>query len=255
VVTESYGGFAYAYDQSLGRTFFAAVRRVLDDVLYKYPSRAKTHLDVACGTGLVLEHMEQKHGFRSVGIDASLPMLGIARNRVAAPPHLIACDLRALAVRRRFARITCLYDSLNHMLTRDDLVAAFQAVRGVMDANSLFFFDMNHPDVYPAVWAMRDPYVSSGKDHHLEIATKYRRRERRGYGRVTGWAKLPNGERVDIRETHEQFAWKQSEIEACLAAARLGVVEVIDFDPFEEIQELDTEGVKMFFVCNALGKL
>jgi SAM-dependent methyltransferase len=246
---ESYGGFANAYDQSLGRSFFSSVRRVLDDVLYKYPTRAKSHLDVACGTGLVLEHMEKTHGFRSVGIDASLPMLAIARKRAK---HVIACDLRALAVRKRFARITCLYDSLNHMLTRDDLFAAFHAVRGVMDANSLFFFDMNHPDIYPAVWGSRDPYVSSGKDHHLEIATKYRRRERRAYGRVTGWAKLPNGERVNIRETHEQFAWKQSEIETCLTAARLGVVEVIDFDPFEEIQALDTEGVKMFFVCNAL---
>ncbi|HEX7192045.1 MAG TPA: hypothetical protein VF381_10805, partial [Thermoanaerobaculia bacterium] len=157
-----------------------------------------------------------------------------------------------LPVRKKFARVTCLYDSLNHMLTRDDLVAAFRAIRGVMAPDALFFFDMNHPDIYPAVWGMREPYVSSGKDHHLEIATKYRRRERRGYGRVTGWAQLPDGKRIKIRETHEQFAWKQSEIEAALAAARLRVVEVIDFDPFQEIQALDTEGVKMFFVCNAL---
>jgi hypothetical protein len=111
---------------------------------------------------------------------------------------------------------------------------------------------MNHPDIYPAVWGMREPYVSTGKDHHLEIATKYRRGERRGYGRVSGWAQLPDGERVKIRETHEQFAWKQSEIESALTTARLGVIEVIDFDPFQEIQALDTDGVKMFFVCNAL---
>jgi SAM-dependent methyltransferase len=248
-VNESYGAFAYAYDQSLGRSFFSAVRRVLDDVVYKYPSRGKTHLDVACGTGFVLEHMQKKHGFRSTGIDASLSMLAIARKRAK---RLIACDLRALPVRGKFARVTCLYDSLNHMLTREDLLTAFQAIRGVMSADSLFFFDMNHPDIYPAVWGMREPYVSTGTDHHLEIATKYRRRERRGYGRVTGWARLPDGERVNIRETHEQFAWKQSEIEATLAAARLGVVEVIDFDPFQEIQSLDTEGVKMFFVCKAL---
>jgi SAM-dependent methyltransferase len=250
-VSDSYGAFAYAYDQSLGRNFFSAVRRVLDDVLYKYPARSKSHLDVACGTGLALEHMRKEHGFRSTGVDASLPMLAIAQKRVAVP-HLIACDLRALAIHKCFARITCLYDSLNHMLTRDDLIAAFKAVRGVMDASSLFLFDMNHPDIYPAVWGSREPYVSSGNDHHLEIATRYRRRERRGFGRVTGWAKLPGGERVNIRETHEQFAWKRTEIEAALAAARLGVVEVIDFDPFEEIQNLEAEGVKMFFVCNAL---
>jgi dTDP-3-amino-3,6-dideoxy-alpha-D-glucopyranose N,N-dimethyltransferase/dTDP-3-amino-3,4,6-trideoxy-alpha-D-glucopyranose N,N-dimethyltransferase/N-methyltransferase len=245
---DSYGAFAYAYDQSLGQSFFSAVRRVLDDVLYKYPSRAKTLLDVACGTGLALEHLG-KHGFRSIGVDASLSMLSIARRRSA---RLIACDLRALPLRRKFARITCLYDSLNHMLTRDDLVAAFASLRGVMDAGSLLLFDMNHPDIYPAVWGMRDPYVSSGKHHHLEIATTYRRRARRGYGRVTGWATLPDGERVKICESHEQFAWNRAEIEEALAAARLSVVEVIDFDPFEEIGELKTRGVKMFFVCRVL---
>jgi SAM-dependent methyltransferase len=247
-VSESYGAFAYAYDQSLGRSFFAAVRRVLDDVLYKYPTRGKTHLDVACGTGLAVEHLA-KHGFDSIGIDASLSMLSIARRRV---PHLIACDLRALPLRRKFARITCLYDSLNHMLTRDDLVAAFASMRTAMASNSLLLFDMNHPDIYPAVWGMRDPYVSTGRDHHLEIATKYRKRERRGFGRVTGWARLPDGERVNIRESHEQFAWTRSEIEEALAAAKLRPVEVIDFDPFQEQQSMDVEGVKMFFVCAAL---
>ena len=248
-MSESYGAFAYAYDQSLGCSFFSAVRRVLDDVLYKYPTRAKSHLDVACGTGLVLEHM-QKHGFRSIGVDASLSMLAIGRRR----GRVVAADLRQLPLRKTFARITCLYDSLNHMLTRDELVAAFTPKRGVMDHSSLLLFDLNHPDIYPAVWGTRDPYVSSGKDHHLEIATKYRRRERRGYGRVSGWARLPGGERVEIRESHEQFAWKQAEIENALDAARLRVVEMIDFDPFQEIEALETGGVKMFFVCAALQK-
>jgi SAM-dependent methyltransferase len=244
---ESYGAFAWAYDQALGRTFFAAVKRVLDDAMEKYPSRAKTHLDVACGTGLAVEYF-RKRGFRSVGVDASLPMLDLARARDA---RVVAGDYRALPLRRNFARITCLYDSLNHMQTEEDLVAAFASVRGVMDAASLFLFDMNHPDVYPAVWGLREPYVSTGADHHLEIATRYRRRERRGYARVTGWARMPNGERVNIRESHEQRAWSEAEIGDALTAARLRVVEMIDFDPFHEIDSMDAAGVKMFFIVAA----
>ena len=96
---------------------------------------------------------------------------------------------------------------------------------------------------------MREPYVSSGVNHHLEIATKYRRRERCGFGHVTGWAKLPNGERVVIDETHQQRAWNEREISGCLGDAKLEIVEVIDFDPFQEIESLDAGGVKLFFVC------
>jgi SAM-dependent methyltransferase len=218
---------------------------MLDDALFKYPAGAKTHLDLACGTGYAIEYFE-KRGFRSTGVDASVSMLAVGRKRAR---RLIAADMRALSLRRSFARITCLYDSLNHMQTRDDLTAAFSSVRGVMNADSLFFFDMNHPDIYPAVWGMREPYVSSGRDHHLEIATKYRRRDKQATGVVTGWANLANGERVTIRETHRQRAWSQREITECLNDAQLEVVEVIDFDPFHEIESVDAGGVKLFFIC------
>src|SRR5205823_1236651 len=174
--SESYGAFAYAYDQALGEHFFSAARRLLDDVLYKYPARAKTHLDLACGTGYAIDYFE-KRGFRSIGVDASLSMLGVARKRAS---RLIAAD------------------------------------------------------------------------HHLEIATKYDRREKRAYGVVSGWAMLRNGDRATIHETHEQRAWSESEIKECLRAAHLEVVEVIDFDPFHEMETLEVGGVKLFFICRGL---
>lgn len=245
--SESYGAFAYAYDQALGRSFFEAVRRVVEEALEKYPAVTRTHLDVACGTGLAVE-LFQRLGYRSVGVDASLPMLGVARRRAR---HLVAGDFRALPFGGTFERITCLYDSLNHLKQRDELTAAFRAVRGVMDHRSLFLFDMNHPDVYPAVWGMRDPYVSTGDDHHLEIATRYRKRERIGHGLVTGWARLPDGRRVDIRETHEQRAWQEHEILDCLREGGLQPVEINGFDPFQELGSLEAETVKLFFVCRA----
>ncbi|HWW61421.1 MAG TPA: class I SAM-dependent methyltransferase, partial [Thermoanaerobaculia bacterium] len=125
---EDYASFAYAYDKALGARFFRAVRRVLDDALEKHPTPKRTHLDIACGTALAVEHMRAK-GWRSTGVDASLPMLHVARPRAS---RLIAGDIRSLPLRSTFARITCLYDSLNHMLEREELVAAFRSVRGVM---------------------------------------------------------------------------------------------------------------------------
>lgn len=244
---EAYGAFAYAYDRALGETFFQAVRRLLAFVVDKYPAEELSHLDVACGTGLAIEFFE-KRGYRSVGVDASLAMLGVARRRA---DRLVGGDYRALPLRGRFARITSLYDSFNHIEERDDLLAAFRSIRAVMSAESLLLFDMNHPDIYPAVWGMREPYVSTGRDHHLEIATKYRARDRIGLGVVSGWAALPNGERVKIRETHRQRAWSEEEIRACLAEAELDPVEVIDFDPFQEITNVDARGVKLFFICRA----
>src|ERR1051325_4791092 len=114
--SESYGAFAYAYDQALGRRFFRAVQRLLVQSLEERPPAEKTHLDVACGTGYAME-LFARRGFRSVGVDLSVPMLRIARPRVR---RLVCADMRALPLRRTFARITCLYDSLNHLKDRGD---------------------------------------------------------------------------------------------------------------------------------------
>ena len=203
-----------------------------------------THLDVACGTGYAME-LFARRGFRSVGVDLSLPMLQIAHTRVR---RLVCADLRALPLRRTFARITCLYDSLNHMKEREDLVAAFRAMRGVMSSESLFLFDINHPDIYPEVWGSKEPFVASGADYRLEIDTAYRTRERLAHALVSGWAKV-RGQRVEIRERHEQRAWSKHEVRAALREVGLEVVEVVNFDPYEEAGDLHAETVKLFFTC------
>ncbi|MEO8034215.1 MAG: class I SAM-dependent methyltransferase, partial [Acidobacteriota bacterium] len=175
--SEAYAAFAYAYDHALGFRFHNSVRRLLAHANETYPSTAKTHLDVACGTGLTVAFYESL-GWRSVGVDASLPMLEVARTRGR---QLVAGDYRALPFRNTFSRITCLYDSFNHLKDCTELASAFRSVAGLMDASSLFLFDMNHPDIYPEVWGTTEPFVATGERYHLEIATTFRKRELLGH--------------------------------------------------------------------------
>jgi SAM-dependent methyltransferase len=246
-MTSAYGAFAYAYDKALGERFFKSARRLLENLLGRYPAGVKTHLDLACGTGMTVEFFASQ-GWSSIGVDASVMMLAMARGRARG---LVAGDIRALPLRGTFSRITCLYDSLNHLKNRADLVAAFRAVRKVMSPDSLFFFDMNHPDVYPEIWGMREPFVSSGAGYHLEIATSFRRRDGIGRALVTGWAMPLPGRRVEIRETHEQRAYSEREIVESLGDAGLVPVEILNFDPYNEADSLEASGVKLFFVCRA----
>lgn len=236
---EAYGAFAYAYDQALGERFFRSVRRLLTRALATYPARERTHLDIACGTALAVEFF-RKRGYQSVGIDLSIPMLRVGRKRAS---HLIAGDMRALPIRAQFARVTCLYDSLNHLKSGDDLAAAFRGVSGVLKNDGLFLFDVNHPEIYPEIWGNDEPFVADGPDFHLKMTTKYRRRDRTAQAIVTGWATV-DGERVSIREHREQRAYREREIIEALASTGLAPVEVTEFDPYAE-----GRNVKLFFVC------
>ena len=242
--SEAYGAFAYAYDKGLGERFFGAVRGVLSDSLERYPTAKRTHLDIACGTGLAGAFFRER-GWTSVGVDASLPMLAVARKRV---PRLVAADMRALPFRRTFARITCLYDSLNHLTEREDLIEAFRSARRAMSEDSLFLFDMNHPEIYPLVWGLSDPFVAAGREYRLEIATSYRKREKLGRAAVTGWAKV-DGRKVEIHEQHQQRAYSEKEIVSALAEAKLAPLDVVDFDPYGEAEAVEAPTVKLFFVA------
>ncbi|MDQ6802967.1 MAG: class I SAM-dependent methyltransferase [Acidobacteriota bacterium] len=239
-MSESYDAFAYAYDQALGQRFFRAARRILTKILDRFPAKKKTHLDVACGTGLAIDFFTRR-GFRSTGVDLSLPMLRLARRRAR---HRIGGDMRALPLRAKFARVTCLYDSLNHLKSVNDLRTTFSSIAGVMDDEGLLLFDVNHPDIYPAIWGNDDPFIADGRNYHLEMATKYRSRDRIAQAMVTGWAQLPTGGRIDIHERREQRAYSEREIVDALASAALVPMEVMEFDPYAEGRR-----VKLFFVC------
>ena len=237
---ERYDAFAYAYDKALGERFFRAVRRLLERSLQRFRPAVRTHLDVACGSALSMPFIEQR-GFVSTGVDLSVPMLEVARRRSS---RLVAGDVRALPFRGTFGLITCLYDSLNHL---DELDHAFAEIRDRMDAESLFVFDMNDPDIYPEIWGMVEPFVSDGPDFHLEIATKFDDKTREGHALVRGWATV-DGRRIEIEERHRQLAYTREEIERALDAASLSPIEVIDFDPFGESRR-----VKLFYLCRALS--
>lgn len=240
----AYGDFTWAYEQALGRPFFKAVRELLDWSLESDPpSGERTHLDLACGSGLAMGYF-RKRKFSSVGIDASLPMLTLARRH----GKVAAFDMRRLALRRSFTHVTCLYDSLNHLMHRSELVATFEGVRSVMTSDSRFLFDMNHPEAYPAVWGATEPFVSSGKDHHLSMATSFSPSRKIGRAILTGWARR-GGKKVPIDETHEQRSYSEREIVRSLRESGLRPLEMLTFDPFDPDGIFAGGGVKFFFVA------
>jgi SAM-dependent methyltransferase len=241
--SEAYGAFALAYDASLGSNFFRIVSRHLDDLNRKYPAITRTHLDLACGTGQAVRWFAHQ-GFASFGLDASIPMLARARAADSPSRSWIAADMRQLPLRPAFARITCLYDSLNHLLELDELVTVFRSVRELMDAGSLFWFDVNHPSAYSLVWSIEEPYLSTGDDHRLEIATSFDPRDDLATGVVTGWAVL-GGERVEISETHYQRSYSEKQLLSALQEGGLERVESFRFSPFEQSA---SGKVKLFFV-------
>jgi SAM-dependent methyltransferase len=243
---DSYGAFARVYDRALGELFFRGVARVLRALEAEYPAGRKTHLDLACGTGLAMRHFAAR-GFRSFGVDASYAMASRARARGL---DVIVADVREVTLGARFERITCLYDSLNHILATEELGRVFAMVESLMTDSSLFWFDLNHPDSYHGVWSIAEPYVSDGDDYHLEIDTRYDEAANLATGRVTGWH-AAGGVVHAIDETHYQRAWSRDEVLSQLGASGLEPLDVVPFDPFAPQVFVESDVKEMFVARRA----
>lgn len=239
---DSYEAFALAYDQALGQAFHAVIADRLEELDAKFPGRGTRHLDVACGTGLLLD-WGRRRGWRSIGVDASAAMIRLARTRGS---RLALGDMRLLPFRERFDTVTCVYDSLNHLLEADELRATFSSIHGVLSREGMLWFDVNHPEAYPRVWGSDDPFEAEGDDWRLQIETSWDRRRRLASAHVTGHAVL-SGHRVEIDETHFQRPWSERDIRRTLAAVGLEVVWTRRFEPFGRGGEVD--GLKVLYAA------
>ncbi len=106
-------------------------------------------LELACGTGQLTLPLAAA-GVRIAGLDLSEPMLKIARARAASANisvEYVHGDMRAFDLGRRFALIFIGRNSLLHLHSIEDLMAAFAAVRGHLALGGVFAFDIFNPNV------------------------------------------------------------------------------------------------------------
>ena len=106
-------------------------------------------LELACGTGQITVPLALT-GLPTVGVDASSAMLTAARRRASdanAAVAFIQADMRQLAFDREFDFIFIARNSLLHLLSTDDLLAALTAARRHLTSEGIFAFDVFNPDV------------------------------------------------------------------------------------------------------------
>jgi SAM-dependent methyltransferase len=118
-----------------------------------YVDLARQHagavLELACGTGQLTIPMAS-HGRPTVGLDRSSAMLTVAKTRASAagaPVAFIQGDMRDFALDRDFNLIFLARNSLLHLLTTVDLLAALTAARHHLAPDGIFAFDIFNPDV------------------------------------------------------------------------------------------------------------
>ena len=106
-------------------------------------------LELACGTGQLTIPIALD-GRPTVGLDQSNAMLKVAKRRASglgAPVGFIQADMRHFALDSDFRLVFVARNSLLHLLTNADLVAAFATARRHLAPGGIFAFDVFTPSL------------------------------------------------------------------------------------------------------------
>lgn len=141
----SYEKFAYLYDQLMEDAPYDEWLEYTETAIREFHPKAKTILDVGCGTGeLLLRYLQA--GYLAQGLDLSADMLTVADQKISSEGlkcSLFERDMRSLDGLGIFDVITVFCDSLNYLDTEEDVKQAFQEFYKILSPKGLLLFDVH----------------------------------------------------------------------------------------------------------------
>ena len=111
-------------------------------IVKKFHPKAKSILELACGTGALLSPFSKTH--QVSGLDVSNPMLSVARKRIP-KGKFYHQDMTKFSLKKKFDVILCLFNSLNHLADFSELKNTFLSARKHLNTSGILIFDINTP--------------------------------------------------------------------------------------------------------------
>lgn len=136
-----YDDFAYFYNKYWTISTPLLMDKALNMIMYPYIDDGSSILDLCCGTGN-FANILHNYGYNVTGVDGSIAMLAYAK--INAPNvNFIHQDIRNLDIDKKYKAVTCLFDSINHLLEPEEVLKAFGNVYNLLENRGVFIFDIN----------------------------------------------------------------------------------------------------------------
>jgi len=176
-----YDTFAWIYNKYWGADSVRRFFPVLESLLLPYlPSRARI-LDLCCGTGQLAQALAQR-GYQVAGIDGSEEMIRLARMN-APDVEFVVEDARIFSLPAVYHAVVSTYDSLDHIMSLEELSRVFRNVYGCLQQGGVFLFDLNTEQGYKARW--RSSFGIVEDDHVCVVRTSFDEDEKVGRTAIT----------------------------------------------------------------------
>lgn len=141
----SYSTFAQYYDSLTYNVDYAKRADYFCRLMDSLGHSPGLVLDLACGTGSLTVELK-KRGLDVYGADGSFEMLSVAQQKAAdlGQDILFLCQpMQKLDLYGTVDTVICALDSINHLTSEHDVLAAFRRVSLFLNPGGYFLFDLN----------------------------------------------------------------------------------------------------------------
>lgn len=249
---DAYTSFAAVYDMFMDNIPYEEWCEYLTGLLKEYGIDKGLVLDMGCGTGSLTELLS-KSGYDMIGIDNSEEMLEIALDKKSVSGRDILYllqDMREFELYGTVAAVVSICDSMNYILTYEDMVQVFQLVNNYLDPGGIFIFDLNTEYKYREILA--DSTIAENREEGSFIWDNYYDEEERiNEYDLTLFVKEKEDLYRKYEEVHYQRAYSLDEIRQALMEAGLIFVECYDAFTRDTAQE-DSE--RVYIIARESGK-
>lgn len=137
MVDKNYSHVATIYDYLMRDINYSDWAEYLNTLFENYGNCGYKILEIACGTGKLANSM--KKYFSNIFIsDLSINMLEFSNAK-----NKVCCDMRYLPFQNHFDFIYSTFDSVNYLLTTEDLQKHFLEIEKILSEDGIYTFDVS----------------------------------------------------------------------------------------------------------------
>lgn len=265
---EAYTDFASVYDNFMDDTPYEEWAEYIVHLLKTYGAEAlaaeqNVVVDLGCGTGSLTELLVDA-GYDMIGIDSSQEMLQIALSKKEKSGKEILYllqDMRELELYGTVGAVVSVCDSINYLLTEEEILKTFKLVNNYLYPGGVFVFDFN--TVYKYETVIGDTTIAENREDCSFIWENYYDQEAEIneydltiFVRVDEEGECKqhdNGEGLFHRfsETHYQRGYTLDTMRTLAEKAGMKYITAIDADTLGEIRE---NSERIYVVASESGK-
>ena len=138
----SYENFARVYDELMDNVPYEEWAQFILNLLQDRKITEGLVLELGCGTGKLMTLLG-KVGFDMIGVDNSVEMLQIAKEKTSQDFLYLLQDMREFELYGTVKAVISVCDSVNYITKKEELRKVFQLVNNYLDPEGLFIFDFN----------------------------------------------------------------------------------------------------------------